>query len=171
MAKKKKLVTPPPPAASPKWPLLLGGAIVLALVGFAIVRTTKDQPADASVATASSPAPAVAADTAASQTESVPSTLPPLESARPQSVPPVATSTTAESAVEPHASQVAHVPRITPEDLHQKFEAKDVTIVDVRDAASYSMGHIEGALHFPFASIASESARIPKDKPIVLYCT
>jgi hydroxyacylglutathione hydrolase len=46
-----------------------------------------------------------------------------------------------------------------------------VTIIDVRDADSYRDRHIPGAMHIPLAYIQGEIPYLPKDKPIVAYCT
>lgn len=66
---------------------------------------------------------------------------------------------------------IAAVPRIKAGEVLQKYEAKQVTIIDVRDVDSYKARHIPGSLHIPLSYIAGEVPYLPKDKPIVTYCT
>ena len=63
------------------------------------------------------------------------------------------------------------VPRISAEDLHEKVRTGSVTVVDVRDNASYEAGHIPGSLHIPLASVEANLDLLPKGKSIVTYCT
>ena len=63
------------------------------------------------------------------------------------------------------------VTRIAAEDLRAKMGRNEVTLIDVRDAASYGREHITGAVNMPFASLEAQIDAIPKGKPIVLYCT
>jgi len=65
----------------------------------------------------------------------------------------------------------AAIARISAEDLKEKMNAGAVTVVDVRDAASFASGHIAGALHIPLASIEANLDLLPKGKDIVTYCT
>jgi len=58
-------------------------------------------------------------------------------------------------------------------DLQRKLlERPPPLIVDVRSAGEYDTGHIPGAIHIPFYSIASglEILAFPKGKPVVIYC-
>lgn len=64
-----------------------------------------------------------------------------------------------------------NVPRMTPEELRQRIDRGEVTVIDVRDANSYMASHIPGSLHIPFASVEGEIPYLPKSKPIVTYCT
>lgn len=43
-------------------------------------------------------------------------------------------------------------------------------IVDVRTAAEYHSGHIAESLNIPLQSIASGSAALKKDKPVITCC-
>ena len=65
----------------------------------------------------------------------------------------------------------AAVPRISVEDLHQRIANNEITLIDVRTKDGYDSGHIRGAIHIPLASIESYLSYIPRDKPIVTYCT
>jgi rhodanese-related sulfurtransferase len=63
------------------------------------------------------------------------------------------------------------VQRLAVEDLRAKMNRNEVTVVDVRDAASFRSKHIAGAINIPFASIETMLDQIPKDKPVVTYCS
>jgi 3-mercaptopyruvate sulfurtransferase SseA len=93
---------------------------------------------------------------------------------RSMQAPVVHTSIAEPAAQEPvtdtHAEHAA-VARITPEDLKQKIDRNEVTVIDVRDASSYTQGHIPKALHIPLARVQGEIPYLPKDKPLVFYCT
>jgi 3-mercaptopyruvate sulfurtransferase SseA len=65
----------------------------------------------------------------------------------------------------------AAVPRIAVDDLHQRVARNEVTLIDVRTKEGWDSGHIKGAMHVPLASVESYLSYIPRDKPIVTYCT
>ncbi|MEZ4297084.1 MAG: rhodanese-like domain-containing protein [Polyangiaceae bacterium] len=44
------------------------------------------------------------------------------------------------------------------------------TLVDVRSPGEFSSGHIDGAINVPVGDIERHLDRIPKDKPVILYC-
>lgn len=71
----------------------------------------------------------------------------------------------------PTEDENATVQRISVQELRAKLDAKQVTIIDVRDQTSYVTSHIPGALHVPMATVESQVSFLPKDKPIVTYCT
>lgn len=78
----------------------------------------------------------------------------------------------APAAVTPVArDETASAPRIEPDDLLAHLKAGDVTIIDVRDADAFLASHIPGALHIPLARVDGEVPYLPKEKPIVTYCT
>jgi hypothetical protein len=154
-------------------PLLLTGAIVvIALVVFVVVRSTrKGAPAVAEV-TSTQPVP-MAANPPESAPQSSTSAMPPLASPRGTTAlpPPPVTPPQVLQEREPTKEEVAHIPRIAPEELLEAYNNKSVTIIDVRDADSYKERHIPGAMHIPLAYIQGEIPYLPKDKPIVTYCT
>lgn len=84
-----------------------------------------------------------------------------------------ATAQPAATASQPFQQDAAHaaVPRVTVDELKQKMAQNAVTVIDVRDADAYLEAHIPGALHIPLARIEGEIPYLPKDKPIVTYCT
>lgn len=151
MAKRRHEPEPPASSRTTLLVLTIGGLAVAALVVWALTRTV-ERPA-ASTTAASTPVTAPAPGTT--------NTGAPLTAT--QSPTPFAQNA-------PEQSN-ASVPRISVEDLREQWKAKSVTIVDVRDDASFAAGHIPGAIHIPFARIEGEMPALPKDKPIVTYCT
>ncbi len=53
-----------------------------------------------------------------------------------------------------------------------RLDDGDVALVDVREAAEWSQGHIPGAVHVPRGNLESriESAVSDRSRPVVLYC-
>jgi len=142
-------------SASSRTTLLLlsvGGLAVAALVVWALTRTVETPPAVA--ATSETPL-------------STPSTATP-----PPNMPLSATASfpQTQTPAAPEES-TASVPRIAVEDLREKMRTGAVTVIDVRDDTSFINSHIPGALHIPLARIEGEMSTLPKDKPIVTYCT
>lgn len=54
--------------------------------------------------------------------------------------------------------------QITP-DLWERF-----VIVDTRDADQYEADHIPGAIHVEWRTVLDNRDRLPRDKPLLLYC-
>lgn len=137
-----------------------GGLLVGALVVWALTRTV--EPASDPVATATT----ASAPVAATQTE--PSAIPSGTTA----TSPTLTATTATAPAPPQVQgDRTSVQRLAVEDLRAKMNRNEVTVVDVRDAASFRTKHIAGAINIPFASIETMLDQIPKDKPVVTYCS
>ncbi len=47
---------------------------------------------------------------------------------------------------------------------------KDFIIVDVRDKASYDLGHVKGAISMTLEEVPSRYKELPTDKDIIIYC-
>jgi hypothetical protein len=152
--------------------MAVGGLLVAALVGWAITRSVEPAVPESSTgagynetaANSTQPPgdPMSATNTAANPSSST-STMPPL-SDLPQLTPP--------NGIPPHEDPERNsVARIAAEDLRPKFDRGEVTIIDVRDAGSFASGHIPGAIHVPLATVEAQLSYLPKDKPIVAYCT
>jgi rhodanese-related sulfurtransferase len=63
------------------------------------------------------------------------------------------------------------VPRISVADLEKAAAAGRVLILDVRDAGSYTGGHLPGAINVPLESLQQKLATLRAAKtPIVAYC-
>ena len=84
---------------------------------------------------------------------------------------PIETAPTTTTQATQTAQGNEQVPRITATDLKGMVDRGAVTLIDVRDSVSYTNGHIPGAIHVPFARVQAEAGNLPKDKPIVAYCT
>jgi hydroxyacylglutathione hydrolase len=60
---------------------------------------------------------------------------------------------------------------ITIDDLRGRWQRHDpLTVLDVRDAAEWNEGHIEGAQHIHVADLLSHLHEIPRDKPVATIC-
>lgn len=46
----------------------------------------------------------------------------------------------------------------------------DISIFDVRDVASYRLGHVKDAVHLTEDRLPAWFRRLAKDQPIVIYC-
>jgi len=65
------------------------------------------------------------------------------------------------------------IQRITPEELKKLIETRaDIVIVDNQPKLAYDMGHIKGAINFPWATEIKEedTFQLPLDKQLILYC-
>ena len=72
------------------------------------------------------------------------------------------------------AAQPGEVERITVEELKAKLTKQEpVTIIDSRSQGSYegTTTKIKGAIRIPADDVKARLKEIPKDKPIVVYCT
>lgn len=52
----------------------------------------------------------------------------------------------------------------------QETAPRGLTILDCRDTASYRQAHVEGAINLSDANEGPLLAKLPKDKPVLLYC-
>jgi rhodanese-related sulfurtransferase len=61
---------------------------------------------------------------------------------------------------------------IKPEELKKLIDSKkaDFVIVDTQPKGVYDMGHIKGAVSFPWGMELKNSKKLPKDKTLILYC-
>lgn len=145
--------------------MIVGGLLVAGLVVWALTRTVQPVP-EATTATFpvsgfEQPASNPAVATPTSDTSGyVPA--PPAGTTAP-------TSTYTPNP--PSQDESASVARISVTDLRSKIDAKQVTVIDVRDKTSFISSHIPGSYHIPMATVESQVTFLPKDKPIVTYCT
>jgi 3-mercaptopyruvate sulfurtransferase SseA len=79
---------------------------------------------------------------------------------------PARTKVTPAAAV--HADGVRRVTTVELRDLISKGQAH---VIDVRNQASYNLGHIRGAKLIPNTDIGTRYREIPRDKTIVTYCS
>lgn len=64
------------------------------------------------------------------------------------------------------------VREVGPMEAVQLINRKDAVVIDVREQAEFSGGHIAGSKHFPLASLEKRSGEMKKfvKKPIVVVC-
>jgi len=69
---------------------------------------------------------------------------------------------------------MADAPRITVEELKRRMEAgEDFTVIDVRNPQAWaeSDAQIPEAIRVALDELDKNLCRIPKSKPVVVYCT
>ena len=60
---------------------------------------------------------------------------------------------------------------VSAEELKKLMESKaNILIVDVQPKVAYEAGHIKGAINFPWAKEISGPVKLPRNKPLVIYC-
>lgn len=163
------------PQQTPKAPIALMAAAAIALIALVAWALTRSVEPSATTTTTTQVAQQPSAiDTS---TFSTPPVIPPAGSTtawnpsptgQPTLIPPGTPA--AQPPAQPQ-SATAEVPRMSVEDLKAKLDRGEVTVVDVRDATSFAQGHIPGSIHIPMASIQASLSTLPKNKPIVTYCT
>jgi|ERR1700693_5546755 3-mercaptopyruvate sulfurtransferase SseA len=67
--------------------------------------------------------------------------------------------------------ELAAVPRTPLATARQEIDRGSLVVIDVRDADAYLAGHIPGALQIPLMRIEGEANYLPRNKPILTYCT
>jgi rhodanese-related sulfurtransferase len=55
--------------------------------------------------------------------------------------------------------------------LKTRLKETDLVLVDVREPSEYAAGRIDGAINIPLRTLAQNLDQIPKDKPVMLYCS
>jgi rhodanese-related sulfurtransferase len=69
---------------------------------------------------------------------------------------------------------MADDPRITVADLKNRMDrGEEFTFIDIRNPQAWGESNVmlPGALRITFDNLDQELSRIPRDKPIVAYCT
>lgn len=59
---------------------------------------------------------------------------------------------------------------ISMEELFQRLEDENITLIDVRPKEEYNSGHIPRAVSLTLTDIKSKKYKLPKNKDIVAYC-
>lgn len=76
-------------------------------------------------------------------------------------------SQSAESLIKPSAD----APRISPQDYASYMRNTPHLLVDVRSPQEFAQGAIEGAVNIPLLELPTRLAELPRDTPLVLYCS
>lgn len=73
--------------------------------------------------------------------------------------------------ISPPAS-AQEVARIKPEELKKLIDSKDpnILVVDTQPKGAYDLGHVKGAINFPWAPELKSPGKLPKNKTLILYC-
>ena len=61
--------------------------------------------------------------------------------------------------------------RITTVELRDLLAKNEAVVIDVRNEASFAVGHIQGAKLIPHTDVVKHANELPKDKLIVTYCS
>jgi 3-mercaptopyruvate sulfurtransferase SseA len=61
--------------------------------------------------------------------------------------------------------------RVTIEELESMLKDGTAIVIDVRNQASYDLGHIPGSRLIPAGDILNHINELPRDKMIVTYCS
>jgi rhodanese-related sulfurtransferase len=66
----------------------------------------------------------------------------------------------------------AEVSQIKPDELKAMIGSKktDFVVVDVQPKGAYDLGHVKGAINFPWSSDITGPGKLPKNKMLILYC-
>jgi rhodanese-related sulfurtransferase len=68
-------------------------------------------------------------------------------------------------------AEIPLAPSISPVELQARREAGTAPVViDVRSAEEFKAGHIPGALHIPFAEVATRISEVAAPEGVALYC-
>jgi 3-mercaptopyruvate sulfurtransferase SseA len=71
----------------------------------------------------------------------------------------------------PETTYADGAPRITADELVAKMKDGSAVVIDVRNQASYDLGHIPGSKLIPAGEILNHLNELPRDKMIVTYCS
>lgn len=55
-------------------------------------------------------------------------------------------------------------------ELRERLRAGTVTVVDVRPAEEFALGHVPGAINIPTAELKRRLAELPRNKEVIAYC-
>lgn len=66
--------------------------------------------------------------------------------------------------------EIDTVGRITAEELENRYNSGETTIIDIRKIGEYQSEHLENAIHIPLNELNNHLAEFPKDKEFILHC-
>ena len=82
--------------------------------------------------------------------------------------------TASTNSVKPSGTEVTYADgarRISINEFDALVKSGQAYVVDVRNQASYDIGHIPGSRLIPAGEIANHISELPRDKTIVTYCS
>jgi len=71
------------------------------------------------------------------------------------------------------ANMPSHIYKIKQSEFIEMVKAgEDMTVLDIRSAADYAKGHVQGAINAPWGgtAISDTLSMLPQDKPLYVYC-
>jgi len=81
-------------------------------------------------------------------------------------------STLVPSSILAQESTLPKAPYITPQEVKQwQSEGKEFTLIDVRRPDEFEAGHLPDAINIPYDELQNKIAEVPKDRPVIFYCT
>ncbi len=64
----------------------------------------------------------------------------------------------------------ASIERVVFDDLPERIDPGEHTVLDVRRAAEHGAGHVPGAINIAHTRLARRLDEVPRDKPVLTYC-
>lgn len=61
-------------------------------------------------------------------------------------------------------------PQVDAATAARRIEHEDAMVLDVREPAEWSAGHIPGALHIPLGDVDARRGELPSDRPVIVAC-
>ena len=58
---------------------------------------------------------------------------------------------------------------VSADEAHRQV-LQGAAVLDIREPSEYQAGHIDGSVHIPLGTLTEETHRVPKDRPVVVYC-
>lgn len=89
--------------------------------------------------------------------------------AKTSAVAPTGTPATSAPATAPAPADGAR--RVTINELKEMLAKNEAVVIDVRNQASYDIGHIKGAQLIPLNEVVNRMDQLPRNKLIVTYCS
>lgn len=147
-------------------------AIAIAAIAVAAILVTARSRTRSPRVAETGPAPSVATPAATEplpEAAAVPSPSTAVPAPPPASAAPAPASSAAPSS--DAAAPASLGMRIGLGEAFERVSSGSVYVLDVRDLESYRRGHVPGAMHIPLPRVESELPYLPRDKPILTYCT
>lgn len=60
---------------------------------------------------------------------------------------------------------------VSPADFKKALQDGSALIVDARTGEEFAAGHLAGALNIPAEEMAKRHAELPREKPLLIYCS